>query len=106
MDVEQGRRVVEQYRSLLCFMPKGEGPFDDGPTSREAMSHIHGMLDKMDALLNSAEVEFKHGTEGKPGWDKFNRWLGFMQGVFWLHGDYTLNMMRGHNRSEKRVWVG
>ena len=104
MNLEQGRKVVEQYRSLLCFLPKGEGPFDNEPTPQEAISHVHGMLDKMDRFLNLVEEFGDDQAQPMDGsWDKFNRWLGFCQGVFWFHGDYTLDMMRDHNRSEKQA---
>ncbi len=100
MDVKQGREVVERYRSLLCLMPQEEGPFDKEPTPQEAISHVNGMLDRMDTFLDLVE---KYGAdEAQPmggAWDKFNRWLGFVQGAFWFHGDYTLDMMRDHNRS-------
>ncbi|KKL68560.1 hypothetical protein LCGC14_2123730 [marine sediment metagenome] len=98
MDVKQGREVVERYRSLLCLMqyPEEAGPFDREPTPREAMSHIYGMLDRMEEFLNTAERQDFFWIS--PDWDKFNRWLGFVQGVLWLHGDFTLVQMREHNR--------
>lgn len=94
MNVKKGREVVSQYRSLLQFVPIGEGPFDSPPTPREAIQHVRGMLDRMDEFLDSCQK-----PQGYPDWDKFNRWLGFIQGVFWLHGDFTLNQMRDHNRT-------
>jgi hypothetical protein len=30
--------------------------------------------------------------------DKANRWLGFIQGVLWANGMYTIDDMREHNR--------
>lgn len=103
MNVKRGREVVAQYRSLLSLMPKESGPLDRDPTPQEAMSHLHGMLDQMEEFLNSVENRVQGSLEyvyrPGPDWDKFNRWLGFTQGVFWLHGDYTLNQMREHNRT-------
>jgi len=32
--------------------------------------------------------------------DKANRWLGFIQGVLWTRGFYSIEEMREHNRSE------
>ena len=92
MNVAQGRLVIARYRSLLQPIPEASGPFDRKPT-QEALSHVHGMLDKMEAFLDIAD-------ESPEDWDKFNRWLGFCQGVFWPHGDYTLNQMRKHNRTK------
>lgn len=102
MNVKRGREVVERYRSLLCPLPEEKGPFDRKPAPREAMSHLHGMLDQMEEFLNETETAVKTGkplfNQSCPDWDKFNRWLGFMQGVLWLHGDFTLDQMREHNR--------
>lgn len=95
MDVKKGREVVAQYRSLLQFLPVGEGPFDTEPGPNEAMCHVRGMLDKMDGFLDSVP-----DRGGLPhDWVKFNRWLGFVQGCFWVQGIYTLNQMRDHNRA-------
>jgi hypothetical protein len=32
---------------------------------------------------------------------KANRWLGFVQGVMWMTGFYSVDEMREHNRSER-----
>ena len=100
MDVKQGREVVAQYRSLLQHLPKTKGPLDRPPAPREAMSHLHGMLDKMDEFLDEWDNPMRDIYEDPMGsWEKFNRWLGFVQGVFWINGTFTLNQMRTHNRS-------
>lgn len=102
MDLKKARGVVDQYRSLLSCTPKGAGPFDRPPTPREAMVHLAGMLDTMDKFLDEAGrvSSTLSGTDAGtgPDWDKFNRWLGFMQGVLWKEGTYTLNQMRDQNR--------
>ncbi len=109
MTPEKGREVVARYRSVLQDIPKDPAPNDKSPSSRDAMSHLHGMLDKMDGFLDEiAEInvpEFDDGSDrswykaARAGeiWDKFNRWLGFMQGAFWTDGCYTLDQMRDHN---------
>jgi hypothetical protein len=30
--------------------------------------------------------------------EKLNRWLGFIQGVLWSHGIYSVDELREHNR--------
>ncbi len=30
--------------------------------------------------------------------DKYNRWLGFIQGYLWTEGIYTINELREHNK--------
>lgn len=85
------RQVLKQYEALLLHIPPQAGPMDRQPSPREAYAHVHGMLETIEKFLD----------EGTPeAWDKANRWLGFLQGVFWLHGTYTLNQMRDHNRTE------
>ena len=32
-------------------------------------------------------------------WEKANRWLGFIQGIFWTTGLYSIDEMREHNRT-------
>ncbi len=99
MNLQRGREVITLYRSHLSLIPKRDGPFNRQPLPQEASSHVHGMLDRMEELLNETE---KHlALEMGADWDKFNRWLGFVQGVFWLNGDYTLDTMRDHNRTQK-----
>jgi hypothetical protein len=93
MNVARGKLVISRYRFLLYLFEKGDGPYNREPTSREAIEHVKGMLDKMDVFLVAAE------RGDQESWDKFNRWLGFCQGVFWMHEDYTLDQMREHNRT-------
>jgi hypothetical protein len=31
-------------------------------------------------------------------WDKLNRWLGFVQGIFWCELVFTIDEMREHNK--------
>lgn len=92
MDAIKMREVVQQYRILLGNIPPLAGPYDRPPTPRKAIAHCAGMLEKVEAFIN----------EGTPeAWDKANRWLGFLQGVFWTQGTYTLDQMRDHNRPAK-----
>jgi NAD-specific glutamate dehydrogenase len=101
MNVQKGREVVAQYRSLLSLLPKTSGPFDRDPTPREAASHLAGMLDQMEQFLDNVEGHANPTRSAREhaDWDKFNRWLGFGQGVFWSQGTYTLDQMRDHNRT-------
>lgn len=90
MNPEKMREVLKQYQALLLHIPPQVGPMDRQPSPREAYAHVHNMLEVIEKFLD----------EGTPdAWDKANRWLGFLQGVFWLHGTYTLNQMRDHNRT-------
>lgn len=51
------------------------------------LKHALEMIDKMEAFHTEGQIE------------KFNRWLGFVQGVFWMTGVYTLDEMKTHNRT-------
>ncbi len=110
MNSEKGREIVEKYRSALWMTSPVEGPMDKAPCPDEELRHCHSMLDKMDEFLNEIEKinnEFDHLSDSgwrdlkkvEEIWGKFNRWLGFMQGVFWTQAVFTLNEMREHNRS-------
>ncbi len=95
MDVDQARQVVQQYRTYLSLV--GDEPqtanFDLPPTRGEAIRHMLSMCDQMDQMLDS------YGSEAgsEKDWEKVNHWLGFMQGVFWAQGSFTLNELREHN---------
>jgi|SRR3989338_4031467 len=51
-----------------------------------ALSHCHGMLDQMESFVAEGRME------------KTFRWLGFIQGVLWLTGCYTLEELKNQNR--------
>ena len=91
MNAEKMLEVIDRYRKTLKDVSTGSGPFDTRPTSAEALAHVRGMLDTIEEFV----------LEGNQvAWDKANRWLGFIQGVFWLLDEYSLNQMRDHNRTE------
>ena len=60
------------------------------------------MLNKMDGFLDEVLAADDCARDFTKVWEKFNRWLGFMQGILWCNGDFTLNEMRDHNRSPKK----
>lgn len=53
-----------------------------------ALKHCAGMLDKMDGFI----------AEGRM--DKVYRWLGFVQGVLWARGWFTLDTLKNHNKKD------
>jgi len=53
------------------------------------LEHCNGMLFKMEEFVKEGRME------------KVFRWLGFVQGVLWSNGIYTLNELRNHNFSQK-----
>ncbi len=80
--------VVEQYRALLENVTAASGNLDGEPKPLEAHAHAKWMLDSIEEFVAEDEL------------DKANRWLGFIQGVFYSFGTYTINQMRDHNRPE------
>ena len=90
MTSEKVREAIALYRRL--FEERGVDKSEVShaqysPSGLLQLQHCHGMLDKMENFLK----------EGKR--EKAMRWLCFIQGVLWVHGFYTLNELRAHNRA-------
>ena len=90
MDLTQSLEVIDRYRTQLINECPAEGPMDWSPSEQEQRNHLVHMLDKMEEMLNTSVFPVTN-------WDKFNRWLGFVQGLLWNLGEYNLNEMREHN---------
>jgi len=101
MDVEQARKVIDQYRTHLIDECPANGPTDWSPSEQEQRNHLSYMLDKMGEMLDEVDDLDARAQDFFEPWEKFNRWLGFMQGVFWSAGDFTLGAMKDHNRPEE-----
>lgn len=90
MTDERNFSLIAQYREHLEKLGAKvvETDYDACLQSREnALSHLLSMLNKMEEFVREGRRE------------KFFRWLGFMQGVLWSLGEYSLNDLRDHNRS-------
>jgi len=76
-------QVLSNYRMFI-------GKFLDGRTymttawKMHYLRHIASMLPKMETFLNEGRRE------------KFMRWLGFIQGAFWVLGIFSIDELRGH----------
>lgn len=89
MTAEKVLEVIDTYRQL--FVKKGVGKLDfphDVALScaNLGLEHCHGMLDKIVEFVRENRME------------KTFRWLGFIQGVLWSNGIYTLEDLKNHNR--------
>lgn len=89
MTPEKVREVIAIYRAK--FEQSGIEKIDYRHceilnSSEHGLAHCHGMLDRMETFI----------TEGRM--DKVYRWLGFIQGVLWMKGFYTLTDLMNHNR--------
>lgn len=56
------------------------------------LSHCLYMLGQIKIFVVSTKIE------------KAFRWLGFIQGVLWSHGVYSINEMRNHNRDDRKKY--
>ena len=89
MTPEKVKEVTAQYRKLLAPVDgKNWADASGQPEPEGAHEHAKWMLDRIDEFAD----------QGRMG--KAFRWLGFLQGVFWTLGTYTLNQMREHNRTQ------
>ena len=86
-------KLVRSYQGLLYYVTPQKGPYDDLPTTREAERHVAWMLTQMEDHL---------GTDGRRVSGKANRWIGFIQGVLWVCGIFTINQLRDHTRRKKK----
>lgn len=87
MTDEQIDAVITKYEEHLSAygVPMRFTTRDIGPSASEAARHV---------LWMCAEVR-KFLDEGRR--EKADRWLGFIQGVLWTFGHYTVDDMRAHN---------
>ena len=109
MRIEQARAVVEQYITALGNLRRTLAPRKCALDKRGlpnvlSLEHALWMLHEMRTMLHNA-----HAVWSDPEWDlgdtvdgdKINRWLGFVQGVLWTTGVYTIDDMRDHNRQKE-----
>jgi hypothetical protein len=101
MTIEKCREVLDLYEREL--------PEEQRRLRRQydpVFDHLFTMIPKMRAMLNEAEWEEREAAGNVleryrnvvPKREKFMRWLGFMQGVLWNNGIYTLDQLKDHNR--------
>jgi hypothetical protein len=76
---EDGRTVHEE----LARERGGSGVDVTGCPIRP-LWHVYWMLGQMKGMVEDSE--------------KFARWLGFVQGVLWMEGLYSIDELREHNR--------
>lgn len=60
-------------------------PTYDGPYDKNQLNHILTMLPKMEVFIEEGRIE------------KTMRWLGFIQGILWSWGIFTLEELKLHN---------
>lgn len=89
MDIEKLLMVLDWYDQMLKKMgvPVTEHDFEQSCQSRElALAHIRSMIPQIRQFIREGRME------------KVNRWLGFIQGILFSFGIYTIEEERDHNR--------
>lgn len=90
MTPEKILRVIEIYRKFFADnnIGKKKYPYNKLIVDRAGtgLGHCHSMLDEMTEFVREGRIE------------KAFRWLGFIQGILWLNGVYTLTDLKNHNR--------
>ena len=92
MTVDQIKTAVAKYRvELLKYQYESlSAPTDKicGADIDEigCLQHVLAMCDTVEHLVEQGKIE------------KAFRWLGFMQGVLWCGGVYSIDQMRDDNR--------
>jgi hypothetical protein len=65
---------------------KVKADYNAKPLGDDDINHLLSMIPEMREFIKTGRRE------------KFFRWLGFIQGVLWKRGDFTLNELRNHNK--------
>jgi hypothetical protein len=62
------------------------------------LAHLITMFPEM--IVFAEKSLYLAEPEKSKYWQKVNRWLGFVQGVLWTNGIFTIEEMCDHNRSK------
>ena len=87
MTPKQIREVADEYFQQLEEFGFSAEKQSDGPLgSLHSFPHVMWMCQEL------------KGGMAKKDMEKACRWLGFIQGVLWSRGTYSIDDMREHNR--------
>ena len=87
MDNVQLTAVVDSYLKTLDKIRPHAADYNlRNPGHSVALGHAVHMCGEIKKLLGIGKTEKAH------------RWLGFLQGILWTQGIYTIEEMRNHNR--------
>ena len=87
MTVEWMRQVLQMYCERLKDFPS-DNACPDFHLYPSGAPYVHWMCKEV------------LSWDLKEDFEKANRWLGFIQGAFWVMGFYTINEMKEHNRAK------
>lgn len=92
MTLEQIKNLLDNYELKLAEINAcDEEILSKAYIQKSHIEHAVGMIPKMRAMIDP--------FPDLPVPDKFHRWLGFLQGVLYCNGIYTVDEMREHNRN-------
>lgn len=90
MDAKQINEITDKYITEL----ENRGWVDNQmpnkslkPDVKDALSHVLWMLYEIQTFAEANNLE------------KANRWLGFVQGILWVRGIYSIQQMMADNKS-------
>lgn len=88
------KQVLDLYDSRLANLEPCRD--DNRGSALKQLAHARWMCQEMKLMIDRGEAD-----------DKLNRWLGFVQGVLYAHGIFSINEMREHNRQPLTVdhWI-
>jgi recombinational DNA repair protein (RecF pathway) len=86
MTDEKILEVVWRYKEKLRAIIPNKSVMDTRPSHYTSLAHAAYMCDRITEFV----------AEGRR--DKAFRWLGFLQGVLWVNGVFTLDELANHNR--------
>lgn len=90
--------LIGKYRKKFeeIGVKKIKHQLDSNPMTPQAgLCHCYSMLDHIEKAVQDF---VKDGNTAK--WEKAQRWIGFVQGVFWSAGVYTITDIEEHNRGQ------
>lgn len=94
MTLEQLKDLIEVYREgLSSIEPIAMDHTKKFPTQKEGLQHAAYMVSEMHDWFDAGILIWEESKI-----EKAMRWLGFLQGILWTHGIYSIEDMKKHNR--------
>lgn len=103
MTKEQILKIISKYDSYLIRFYSSVGVNIDQEECNEEYTygetrHIFSKYKHILYMIHEIRTTI---LEKENDIEKANRWLGFIQGVLWAAGDYSISDLREHNREGK-----
>jgi hypothetical protein len=89
MNPEKIQQTIAKYKTLFSKIPAAQHVHDRLAVGNyQQLQHCKWMLSKMEEMLQQTNSNTA----------KFNRWLGFIQGVLWSQSVYAIDDLKADNR--------